>query len=40
MVGGRKLGSRVKVAFYRNSPHCRVAWVDRSPVYRYGRVQY
>lgn len=29
VVKGRKRGSRIKMAFYRHSPRCKVAWVDR-----------
>jgi len=30
VIKGRKHGAKVKVAFYRDSPRCRVAWVKRS----------
>ena len=38
IVEGRKHGSRVKVAFYRDSPRCEIAWVkrDRHHGYRDG----
>ena len=40
LVKGRSGGSRVQVAFYRNSAECKIAWVDRSRNYRHGRIQF
>lgn len=37
VVKGRKRGSKIKMAFYRDAPRCEVAWVKRKPGrgYRY-----
>lgn len=40
LVKGRGGGGRVQVAFYRNSPKCKIAWVDHSRKHRHGRIQF
>jgi len=40
MVKGRSGMNRIKVAFYRDSPRCKVAWVDRSPTHYRGKIRY
>ncbi|MFK7903098.1 MAG: hypothetical protein AB8B49_09690 [Nitratireductor sp.] len=34
VIEGRKRQHRVKVAFYKKSRNCEVAWVDRTPMFR------